>query len=219
MLSPLSRCHRLPVSLIAPIQLFAVTWLLSACAAETPWRTPITTASASDAQSSTECSLVGRLACATMAVVTFEGSDSQQATCTASRSGGTYIETCGTATAAPSARVAPTPPAPPKPRVATANTASPVRGSVQLSWKDNSNNENGFIIERCDQILRDIRSANMTVTCRGVWKTVGSVAANTTTYMDDTVTANQTYIYRVKATNQSGSSAYTPEAVITAPVR
>ena len=219
MLSPISRCRRLPVSLIAPIQLFAVTWLLSACAAETPWRTPITTASASDAQTSTECSLVGRLACATMAVVTFEGSDSQQATCTASRSGGTYIETCGTATAAPSARVAPTPPAPPKPQVATANTASPVRGSVQLSWKDNSNNENGFIIERCDQVLGDTGSAKMPAKCAGTWKTVGNVAANVTNFVDNTVTANQTYIYRVKATNQSGSSAYTPEAVITAPVR
>jgi hypothetical protein len=152
-----------------------------------------------------------------MAIVTFEGSDSQQATCTASRNGGTYIETCGTATVARTATVPP--PAPLKEQVTTAAAGTASRSSVQLSWKDNSNNETAFIIERCDQILRDISTSKMTPTCRGPWKTVASVKPNTTTYVDDTVTANQTYIYRVKATNSSGSSAYTPEAVITAPVK
>ena len=205
--------------LIAVMRSLAVAGLLSACAAETPWRTQITTTPSADGQSSTECSLIGRIACSTMAIVTFEGSDSRQASCTASRSGGTYIETCGTAVAA--AATASVPPAavpPPKPQITTANTTSASSSSVQLTWKDNSNNEAGFVIERCDQILRDMSSAN-TATCRGGWKTVGSVAANTTTYVDKTVTANQTYIYRVKATNSSGSSAYTPEAVITAPVK
>ena len=88
---------------------------------------------------------------------------------------------------------------------------------MQLAWKDNSNNETGFVIERCDQVYKDIRSAKMTVTCRGAWQTVGSVTGNTTTYVDNAVIANQTYIYRVKAINQSGSSAYTAEAFITAP--
>jgi hypothetical protein len=202
---------------MATIQYLALTGLLSACAAETPWRTPITTASSGDAQTVAECSLVGRLACSTMAIVTFEGSDSQQATCTASRSGGTYIETCGTAATTRIATVPPPPP--PKQQVTTANARTGLRSLVQLTWKDNSNNETAFVIERCDQVLRDISPSKMTPTCRGPWKTVASVAANTTTYVDDTVTANQTYIYRVKATNPSGSSAYTPEAVITAPVK
>jgi len=203
--------------LTAVMRNLAVAGLLSACAAETPWRTPITTAPSGDGQSSTECSLIGRIACSTMAIVTFEGSDSRQASCTASRSGGTYIETCGTAVAAAATVSAPPSTAPPpKPQNATANTASASSSSVQLTWNDNSNNEAGFVIERCDQILRDMSSAK-TPTCRGAWKTVASVAANTTTYVDRTVTANQTYIYRVKATNSSGSSAYTPEAVITAP--
>jgi hypothetical protein len=154
-----------------------------------------------------------------MSIITFEGSDSRQATCTASRSGGTYIETCGTAAPARSSSVPPAPPPPAKPQVATGNIGNTLRSSVQLSWKDNSNNETSFVIERCDHVLKDVRSATGTVTCRGGWSTVGTVAANTTTYVDNTVTANQTYIYRVKATNSSGSSAYTPEAVITAPVK
>ena len=205
--------------LTAVMRNLAVAGLLSACAAEIPRRTPIATAPSGDGQSSTECSLIGRLACSTMAIVTFEGSDSRQASCTASRSGGTYIETCGTAVAA--AATASVPPAavpPPKAQIATAKPTSALSSSVQLTWKDNSNNEAGFVIERCDQVSREMSSAT-TATCRGEWKTVGNVAANTTTYVDKTVTANQTYIYRVKATNSSGSSAYTPEAVITAPAK
>lgn len=197
------------------IRCLALAALLAGCAAETPWRTPINTASAGATENATECSLVGRLACSAMSWVSNDGSGSQQGTCTATRSGGTYVETCGTAAAGVAA---PAPP-PPKPQVATVKAATTSRSSVHLSWKDNSNNETAFVIERCDQILRDIRSAKMTVTCRSAWKTVATVAANTTTYVDDTVTANQTYIYRVKAINQSGSSPFTPEAVITAPTR
>ena len=209
------RCWHSLGSPITAIRYLASAALLSGCAAETPWRTPITTASSGASQNITECSLLGRLACQSMALVSNDGSGSQQGTCTATRNGGTNVETCGTAAATVAA---PLPP-PPKPQVATANASTASRRTVQLSWKDNSNNETGFVLERCDQILRDIRSPKMTRTCRGAWKTVATVAANTTTYVDDTVTANQTYIYRVNATNQSGSSAYTPEAVITAPVR
>lgn len=206
-------------SSIRAIRRLALVALVSGCASETPWRTPSTSATPAPTETANECSFVGRLACSTMAIVTFEGSDSQQATCTASRSGGTYIETCGTATAVRTAAVPPPPPAPAKTQLATDNAGSAVRSSVQLSWKDNSNNETGFVVERCDQVLKDNSTSKMAPTCRGPWKTVASVAANTTTYVDNTVTANQTYIYRVKATNSSGSSAYTPEAVITAPVK
>jgi len=59
----------------------------------------------------------------------------------------------------------------------------------------------------------------MTTTGRGAWQTVGSLAANNTAYMDDTVTATQTCIDRVKATDQYGSTVSNPEAVITAPMR
>ena len=199
-------------SLIVVIQYLALAGLLSACASGTPWRIPITPSSPRDSQESRECSFTGRLACNAMAMGSTDGAGNRQGTCTASRTGGTYVETCGTINAPAQALQ-------PKPQAATAKLSTTSRSSVQLTWKDNSNSEISFVIERCDQILRDIRSAKMTVSCRGAWETVGTVAANITTYVDDTVTANQTYIYRVKATNQFGSSAYTPEAVITAPVK
>ena len=199
-------------SLIVVVQCLALAGLLSACASATPWRIPITPSSSRDSQESNECSFVGRLACNAMSIGSGGGAGSQQGTCTASRTGGTYVETCGTSSG-------PAQPLQPEPQAAIAERSKTSRSSVQLAWKDNSNNETSFVIERCDQILKDTRSAEMTASCRGAWKTVATVGASVTTYVDDTVTANQTYIYRVKATNQFGSSAYTPEAVITAPVK
>ena len=143
------------------------------------------------------------------------GSDGQQGTCTATRSGATFVETCGTGTVA--APVAPAPPAKSPPAPAPAETEP--RVTVQLTWKDNSGNETAFVIERCDQTIRDIRGPRPTVICRGAWKIIANVGANATSYIDNTVIANQTYIYRVKATNQFGSSPYTLETVITAPAK
>jgi hypothetical protein len=196
--------------LVVVIQYLALAGLLPACTSSTPWRIPITASSPRDFQESGECSFTGRLACNAMAMGSRDGAANRQGTCTASRRGGTYVETCGTVSA-------PARPLQPKPQGAAAKLSTTPHSSVHLTWKDNSDNETGFVIERCDQIFRDIRNAKMTVSCRGTWKTVGTVGANVTTYVDDTVTANQTYVYRVKATNQLGSSAYTPEAVITAP--
>lgn len=61
-----------------------------------------------------------------------------------------------------------------------------------LTWKDNSNNEDGFKIER------------MTGT-DGSWAEVGTVAANIKTYTDSLADSQQ-YCYRVLAFNNSGLS-------------
>lgn len=66
--------------------------------------------------------------------------------------------------------------------------------SVTLRWTDNSNNESGFQIER--QILG------------GVFLPVATVAANVTTYTDNSLAALTTYAYRVRAYNSHGSSAF-----------
>jgi hypothetical protein len=87
---------------------------------------------------------------------------------------------------------------------------------VHLTWSDTSDNESNFIIERCDQV--QLASKDGTATCTGTWRTVATVSANTTKYIDRTASTNQTYIYRVKAVNSQGSSGYT-EAVITTPAR
>ncbi|MEK7560863.1 MAG: fibronectin type III domain-containing protein [Patescibacteria group bacterium] len=66
-----------------------------------------------------------------------------------------------------------------------------------LSWSDNSTNEDGFQIER---------STNSQF---GPWNQIASTTANTTSYSDTSVSADQTYYYRVRAFNTGGNSAYT----------
>jgi hypothetical protein len=87
---------------------------------------------------------------------------------------------------------------------------------VHLTWSDHSDNESNFIIERCDQV--QLGSKDGTATCTGTWRTVATVSANTTEYIDKTAAINHSYIYRVKAVNSQGSSGYT-ETVITTPAR
>jgi hypothetical protein len=66
--------------------------------------------------------------------------------------------------------------------------------ALTLSWKDNSNNETGFAIERL---------------INGNWGTInGSLAANTQSYTDSGLAANTGYAYRVHAFNGSGNSGY-----------
>ncbi|MCM8796957.1 MAG: hypothetical protein NC923_03660 [Candidatus Omnitrophica bacterium] len=70
---------------------------------------------------------------------------------------------------------------------------------INLSWRDNSSNETGFILER--------------KTSGGNWSTLTTVPlpANATLYSDNTVSVNNTYTYRVQAVNQWVASAYSNE--------
>jgi predicted phage tail protein len=78
------------------------------------------------------------------------------------------------------------------------------RPQVSLKWTDNSNNEDTFVVERSED--------NGTT-----WKVLtSSLAANTSSYTDKSVlSGGKTYIYRVKATKGTESSAYSNEASIT----
>ncbi len=73
---------------------------------------------------------------------------------------------------------------------------------INLSWTDNSNNENGFAIER----LPDGET---------LWEAAGFVAANTTTYADTGLNINTLYHYRVSAYNVVGSSGNSNNASAT----
>lgn len=66
---------------------------------------------------------------------------------------------------------------------------------IRLSWKDNSDNEGGFEIERSDNVRNDFRK-------------VGEVGAGVTTFIDLNVPLGQRYYYRVRAFNGAGFSAY-----------
>lgn len=141
------------------------------------------------------------MACSAVTLLSGEGVGAS--TCSAYRaSNGTRVETCGSETKAPTT----------KPVTNGDNTHT-----VRLSWLDNSNNEEGFVVERCDQVRHSGEGQSKTVSCAGEWKRLGTIAANITSYTDHTALLNQTYLYRVKATNNAGSSNYTAEVTVTTP--
>jgi titin len=94
------------------------------------------------------------------------------------------------------------PPAAPSALVATSNSST----QVDLTWSDNSNNETGFQIER-------------SLTSGSGYALIATTAPNTTAYSNTGLAANTSYFYRIRATNASGSSAYTAISnAITQPV-
>ncbi|MCH7962842.1 MAG: phytase [Bacteroidetes bacterium] len=73
---------------------------------------------------------------------------------------------------------------------------------VTLNWTDNSNNEDGYIIER----------ENVTLL---VFAVIDSVGANVTSYIDSTVSQGVSYNYRISAFNISGQSGYSNVSYVT----
>jgi hypothetical protein len=73
---------------------------------------------------------------------------------------------------------------------------------LDLMWNDNSDNENGFIIER--RIGADTEP----------FVQIGNVAANVKEFVDPDAPVSQTVTYRVYAFNDYGNSGYTNEAQV-----
>lgn len=82
---------------------------------------------------------------------------------------------------------------------ANLNAATVSGGRIDLDWTDNSTNELSFTIERC-------AGAGCT------FATLATVAAGTSAYSDLTVTVDETYSYRLFATNNAGVSAVSATA-------
>jgi hypothetical protein len=74
---------------------------------------------------------------------------------------------------------------------------------VTVTWQDNSSNENNFQVER-------------KTGTGGTYSQIATVAANSTSYVDTTVTNGVTYCYRLRAVNSSAMSSYSNEACATA---
>lgn len=77
---------------------------------------------------------------------------------------------------------------------------SNISGEVNLQWKDNSNNETGFIIER------ETGNSNLFIS-------IDSVEQNITVYTD-IINDTANYTYRIKAFDDNNQSGYSNEASI-----
>jgi regulation of enolase protein 1 (concanavalin A-like superfamily) len=105
-----------------------------------------------------------------------------------------YIHSASSNTVTATTTVAPPPPVPPNAPsnlVATAVSSS----QINLTWTDNSNNENGFEIVRS--------------TDNRTFSHVAGPGANVTSYVDTGLAAATTYYYYVRALNSAGASPAT----------
>src|SRR5262245_52809052 len=86
------------------------------------------------------------------------------------------------------------------PAAPTNLTAAPMGGGVHLTWTDNSDDEDGFDIER------KVDQGN------AAFATLDSVPFDSTIYHDAAVAPGTTYAYRVRAKRATSYSAYSNEA-------
>jgi PKD repeat protein len=92
--------------------------------------------------------------------------------------------------------------------VKTGKGKKKVISSAELNWVDNSNNESNFVIERCLEETTG-KGRNRVTTCEySEYLTLGEGVNNVQ------VSTESGYKYRVKATNEMGSSSYSNEVSI-----
>jgi hypothetical protein len=101
---------------------------------------------------------------------------------------------------APTSVTTPTVTLPNAPSSLTAKALPPGQG-VSLAWKDNSTNEDGFQIER-------------KTGSKGSWQLLNTVPANSTKFTDASAARRTTYVYRVRAFNVAGASAFSNEVSV-----
>jgi hypothetical protein len=96
-------------------------------------------------------------------------------------------------------------PPPPPPDTPPSNliVQTSVCDQIVLTWRDNSDNENGFKIERS----LDGSTFNQ----------IDTVGQDVISYSDTTVAENTTYHYQVRAYNTGGDSGYSGPAISTTP--
>ncbi|MEW6738261.1 MAG: RHS repeat-associated core domain-containing protein, partial [Acidobacteriota bacterium] len=96
-----------------------------------------------------------------------------------------------------------TPPGRPPVRATALSVTVSSATQTELSWIDNSDEENGYIVERSEAGL--------------AYQVIATLAENSTSYIDNGVRASSKYSYRVKAYNDAGESDYSDPSSITLP--
>jgi Fibronectin type III domain/Metallo-peptidase family M12 len=91
-----------------------------------------------------------------------------------------------------------TPPAAPSGLTAQALSAT----QAQLTWQDNASDETQFQVER---------------STGGTFSRIATLGANVTSYLDSGLFGNTAYLYRVRARNDDGSSAWSNTATVNTP--
>ncbi|MBI4421209.1 MAG: fibronectin type III domain-containing protein, partial [Gemmatimonadetes bacterium] len=99
--------------------------------------------------------------------------------------------------------VALVPPPPTAPSGLTATVIPATR--IDLTWTDNSSNEDGFAVERCAG-----------VGC-STFAEIATVGANATSYENTGLSASTSYTYQVRAYNSGGNSAYSNTVTASTP--
>jgi hypothetical protein len=74
--------------------------------------------------------------------------------------------------------------------------------SITLTWQDESTNESGFKVKR-------------KTGTEGTYARIASLLPDTTSYTDSDLAASTTYVYKICAFNDHGSSAYSDEVAVT----
>jgi titin len=91
-----------------------------------------------------------------------------------------------------------TPPCGTKPNAPTNLLGEAVsKSEISLTWKDNSDNEDGFILERKEE--------------GGIYITISTLPKDSNKYVDKNLVPDKTYYYRIKAFNSFGESNYSNE--------
>jgi subtilisin family serine protease len=92
----------------------------------------------------------------------------------------------------------------PAPTAPDQMSAQFTEGAVQLSWRDRSDDETGFHLQRR--------------TGSGAWADLATLAAGSTSYSDTATQAGTSYGYRVRSTGQDGNSDWSAEATAYVPI-
>ena len=89
-------------------------------------------------------------------------------------------------------------------------------GQLTLTWEDNSDNEQGFKIERCSYVSPATSCSNFTQVA-AVTATAATVEGyvNARKWVNTNLTVGNNYCYQVRAYNASGNSLYTNTACAT----